>query len=68
MVTNYIDLTFAQISAIHSKHYEIGSHKKITIEQTHTKYTHTYIYIAKDCYHVAKNGKITGPLAEDSSL
>lgn len=59
-IINSINLTFAQIAAIHKTSYDIAPHKKITIEETKTKYTHIYIKIGKeDMFHIAKNGNIT---------
>lgn len=54
-----IKLTYAQISAIHSKMYNINPGKgNVKINMLYGKYTHLYVIIDGIEYHVAKNGNM----------
>lgn len=67
MKTNIIQLSFDQISSIESLSRITRSiSKPITLEQTKNKYEHLYVKFDKnEVFHIAKNGKVTGPLAEN---
>ena len=57
--TIMIKLTYAQISAIHSKMHNINPGKgNVKIYMAYGKYTHLYVTIDSIEYHVAKNGNM----------
>lgn len=65
MTTLYDDikLTLAQVITIHEKMQALQV-KSIELEQNIDKYTHLYIIMRGECFHLSKSGKLTGPLYE----